>query len=80
MNRFELLGIALLLAVGVVFVLKSKGFDRFINWMVRGTNPTTVEDIRAEKARVDESKQTLEQHLDKTAAQVKAARKDLKSL
>lgn len=37
MNRIELLGILLMLAIGIVFIIKSRWFERAIDWLLSGT-------------------------------------------
>jgi len=80
MNRIELLGILVALVVGVIFVIKSKWFDRMIDSLMRGPKSASAEDLRADATRLNANTQTLQKDLDAKTAQIKRDRAALKNL
>lgn len=78
--RIELLILLVLLAVGIIFVIKSKWLDRVIDSLLRGTKSTTVEDLKKDSTRLNANTETLQEHLDAKADEVKRAKAALKNL
>lgn len=78
--RIELFIILAILAGLAIFVLKSKWFDRKISWLLQGTNSTTVEDLKDDKARYERTKEKTQKELDTEAARIQAERREIRKL
>lgn len=78
--RFEILVFLALMIIGGLFLLKSKRFDAFLEWVFKGTKPTTPSDIKKGAVNVSEAKETLKKNLDKQEASIKKAKTELDSI
>lgn len=63
---YELLFIAIVIFAAIVFAIKSRYFDRFLNWVLKGTPKRNADDFSRDekslgKERKDRKKQLLNQ-------------------
>lgn len=79
MNRIELLGLILLFAVGVIFLLKSKMFDRFCKWLA-SPFATSVEELKNDKKTLEKNKQEVASELKRQEKQLNRNIDEFKNL
>lgn len=80
MNRYELLLLVAVAVVAIVFVIKSKWFDRFINSLLRGSKSTTAEDIKNDAKSVTQAIRERETELTEQEKNLRKEKKVLKDL
>lgn len=80
MNRYEILAAVVLVAIAIVYMIKSKWFDRLVKSLMKGSEPVTATDIKVEAGRVTEHIRSREEELKTAETNLRNEKKILKDL
>ena len=79
MNRTEYIILAFIAIILIIMVIKSKWFDRFLNWLV-GAQPTDASSFKREANSLKKDAETFKANLEKAKQDLKKEQEEINNI